>query len=471
MKGKMMNNKSRENLIMESLSNIRKAILSKEITVKEVVQLTLNQIDKHAERLNAFISISYDQSIKRANFLDKELQNGNAHGNLYGIPFAVKDCIDISGTFNTCGTEIRRKHLSRETASCVKKLESEGAIFIGKTNLHEWAFGGTSSNPFYGFVKNPWNEKYIPGGSSGGSAVAVATGMASFALGTDTGGSVRIPSSYSGVAGLQPTVGTIATDGAHPLSWTFDSIGPMARTAECIKKIFVSLIGKADYESFEKSLSKLRGKKVGVIPDYFSKSNCIDPLIFKIFENITKEMEKKGVEFHEYKIDALNDIFESFTTIVLAEAASVHSGKKYGERKHYGKDIREALAIGDLILASDYLAALRNRWLLAKEFMNVFKSVDFIITPTTPNAAELIGTEIVIWPDGNAEPLLSACCRNCIPVNYAGLCSISQPCATLDDGLPIGIQTIALPGKELDLINFACELEREFCWYFSPKGY
>jgi aspartyl-tRNA(Asn)/glutamyl-tRNA(Gln) amidotransferase subunit A len=458
-------------LAFAGLDETASAIRTGERTAVEVTQACLAQIGAHAAERNVFIRVHGQESLARAERLDADRAHGTIHGPLHGIPFAVKDIIDVAGYANSCGTAHRRnaKPATKHAAS-VQALLSAGAIVIGQANLHEWACGGTSSNPHFGTVRNVWGDNRMPGGSSGGSAVAVAAGMAFVALGTDTGGSVREPASFTGTSSLKVTAGAVSTEGVFPLSWTLDTVGPMARK---VRDLVLPYRAMADTTSALPSPprrhGRLAGTRLGIDRDYYLEEGRVEPGVYKTFANALEQLREEGVEIVEVSIPALKVAAAAFYAIMLSEASAVHSGPLRSNRESYGADVQGSLAVGDILPAQDYIAALRFRARLWQSYKEAFKEVDFLVSPGTPFVASPIGQSQISYPDGSRDSLLDACIRFTFPSNLAGIPTLCQPCGLTDEGMPVGLQFIGEPQSELALLDIGTMAEETFGWQFvSP---
>ena len=459
-------------LAFESLCNLRALLGKGEIASVDVVKACLRQISTHGERTNAFTEVFEDDALTQARYSDELRARQGATGSLHGVPVVVKDLFDIAGRVNTGGTAIRKgEPAALKSAAAVAALERAGAIIIGKANLDELAFGVASANEHFGYVNNPWGDKLIPGGSSGGSAVALASGMAYVALGSDTGGSVRIPAAFTGTAALKVTPGLISTAGCIGVSTTLDSVGPMARTVADLS-IPLALLQQTSNMRAKPSTPHMDFKRLrlGIDEQYYMNTDRMSGDCQKIMSTVLSDLQKKGVELVPIKLPSIEYAEAAQKSIVLAEAAHYHSGDRRVLRQHYGKIIKPNLALGDFVLASDYLTAMNFRLTLAKEYAAAFDAVDFIVAPGVPFSACEHDIDEYTWPDGSASHIFDAAWRSCFPSNLIGIPSLCQPCGLTDAGLPIGLQLIAPPLAEQNLLSVGAMLEREFNWYFKAPG-
>ena len=452
-----------------SLSELARGIRSGAISSVQIVEDNLARIDQLNPELNIFTRVTGEDALAQAEIRDAEAKDGKFRGPLHGLTVAVKDLIDVQGYTNSAGSAARQyADPATHNATSVERLLSDGAIVIGLTNLHEWAYGGTSVNPTFGPVGNPWMKTHIPGGSSGGSAAAVLAGMASFAVGTDTGGSVRIPASLCGVAGIKTTLGQIPTTGVMPLAWSLDTVGPIGRSVADLLDPYASMAVRQSASADPIwDDSRLRGSTVGIAAHYYADEGRTDPEVYQSFQNAVEHLKALGVRVQEVEMPSLRFASPAQYAILLSEGASIHDGDRRADRAAYGEDVRRLLAIGDTMLAQDYLAALRYRTEVARDFNRVFSEVDFLISPTTPHVATPIELQELMWPNGESESLLDAIWRNTFPSNLAGLPSSSQPCGMTRAGLPIGLQVIGPADSEWDILGFAAAVERTAGWSVS----
>lgn len=426
-------------------------------SVRHAVTAALGRITELGPALGVFTTVLAERALQQADALDRLAADGETGGPLHGTTLAVKDCIDIAGVPTTCGTAGRRNHVAGSTATCVAALEAAGAVVVGKTNMHEWAYGGTSDNPHFGPVRNPWAPERIPGGSSGGSAVAVATGMADLALGTDTGGSVRIPAAYCGVAGLKVTPGRIPLDGVEPLSWTLDTVGLLGATVESMSTAYRVLAGTG------RLITPAGGSgatpTIATIPAAFGGDGRVDGAVAQHTAAAVARLQAAGAVVAEHDLPEMATVPELFFPIVLSEAAAVHDGDRRGDRARYGDDIRTALTRGDAVPAIEYLHALRRRPEVAAALVAVLQTADVILAPASAILPTVRGTASITWADGTEEDALLACARYCLPPSFAGLPALVVPCGQ-DDGIPVGIQLIGQPGGEEHLLAVGGWVER-----------
>lgn len=447
------------------LAEAARLLRGREVSAREAVGACLARAEADAGAHAVWIELRAEAALARAARLD----DGPVTGPLHGVPFAVKDFFELEGIRTTCGSSRALPAAQvpgRRTAASVRALEEAGGVLLGTLNLHEWAFGATSTNPHHGAVRNPCDPARVPGGSSGGSAVAVALGMAFLTLGTDTGGSVRLPASWCGVSGLKVTPGAISTDGCFPLSWTLDSVGPLARSVADLDAAWGVLSTTADGPVIARDPAApvgLAGARIGVVRGDLTDTGRLDPAVARGVARALAAAEAAGARIIEIDLPATGEeIKAAQLTITLAEAANVHDGSRRAGRPLYGEDVQRLLAFGDLVVARDYIAALRFRRSFVRDLARVFDDVDVILSPTTPDRAEPIGAETVRWPDGSEEPVLEACIRFLLRWNLGGCPALGLPCGPdplEPGGLPVGLQLAARPGGERLLLDLGRELE------------
>jgi aspartyl-tRNA(Asn)/glutamyl-tRNA(Gln) amidotransferase subunit A len=432
-----------------------------ELSSEELVRDHLDRAASISE-LNAFISLLRDSALAEARRLDGMRRRGEVLGPLHGIPVTAKDLVWSKGHKTTSGSRIFADFVPDRDAPALARLRDRGAVLLGKTNLHEFAYGVSNVNPHYGAARNPWDRTRISGGSSGGSAVALASGVGYGSIGTDTGGSIRIPSSLCGTVGLKPTYGRISREGVTPLSWSLDHVGPMARTVEDVAVLYEAMSGETvDLPEREESapLSRLR---VGLHPRHFLEN--LSPDVEASVRGAVKRLESLGAAVVEIDVPEVELQGACRNTIAFAEASCYHEKNIRTRPQEYGEDTRELLRLGLLIPATDYLAALRARRLILRAFRNAFEAIDVLAAPSTPSAAPPLGASVL----ENGEDLRSGLLRLAGPFNTVGFPALSLPCGSTEKGLPLGLQLAAAPGKERLLLRVADTFERRCGLTRSP---
>ena len=448
-----------------SIAEVSELVQKKEVSPVEITQVCLDRIEQYNSTLNAFISVYADEAINQAKKAETEILKNQYKGKLHGIPLAIKDNIYFEGKITTMGSKIHKDFISDFDATTVVKLRESGAIFLGKTNMHEYALGATTDNPHYGTCRNPWDLNKIPGGSSGGSAAAVSAFLAYGALGTDTSGSIRVPAAACGLVGFKATYGRVSKYGCFPEAWSLDHIGPLTRTVADAAIIFDAISGSdskdptcLNLESTNLSqqitgdLSKLT---IGIEEDFFFQ--FIDVEVEKQVRATIDNLKRLGAKVKKVKIPSLSDAFWALTIIDTSETTAVHEPlmKKYA--KDYGSDVRFLIECGYLPSAVDYLQALQLRRIIQDDVREVFETVDVLLAPTLPSKTPSVG-ELTSVINGKSVDTIETCMHNVGPGNLLGLPSISMPCGIID-GLPVGIEIIGGPLQEINVLNLAKGLE------------
>lgn len=448
---------------IETLSGL---LAKKKISPVELTRLYLARIERLNPKLNAFITVAAESALAEAEAAERELLRRKRRGALHGIPVALKDNISTRNLRTTMGSSILRGFVPQEDATVVRKLRQAGAIVLGKTNLHEFAYGVTSENPHYGPVRNPWNPERIAGGSSGGSAVAVAAGLCAAAIGSDTGGSIRIPSALCGVVGLKPTFGRVSVHGVFPLAPSFDHVGPIARSVEDAALVLECIAGRDPLDRtsvsrpekyFRASFRKGRSRKrvrLGRPAEHFWVD--LDPEVRKITERALAAFAKSGATVAEISLPTIAAGVEAANLIAAVEATQVHERAGYfpGSFGEYGADVRGRLEQGAKVLALDYLKAQEALRQAREEMDTALEHVDVVVIPTAAIPAPPMGSERV-RVGGVEKPIRSALVDLNRPGNLTGLPAISIPCGLTSEGLPVALQFIGRRFDEAGLLGIA----------------
>jgi aspartyl-tRNA(Asn)/glutamyl-tRNA(Gln) amidotransferase subunit A len=410
--------------------------------------------------LKAYIT-HYDQAREVAKAAEAMVAADHWLGPLHGIPLAVKDNIALRGLRSTAGSKILAEWIPEDDATVAARLRGAGGIFIGKTNMHEFAWGGTTDNPHYGTARNPWDIGRFPAGSSGGSGAAVASRSCYGALGTDTGGSVRLPAAVNGIVGIRPTIGRVSNYGVIPLAWSLDTVGPMTRTVEDCAIMFNVVAGHdprdpgSALESTTDYTADLgmgvKGIRIGLISDYFFSH--LQRAVHDAVRNATAVLQDEGASTHEVRIENIHGNISAQLTVESCEPSTYHQEWLRSRPGDYGEDVRTLLEIGSLIPATTYLQAQRYRQLLRQEFMEAFKSVDVFVCPTLPFTATAVGATTVVIEGGVEEDMLSAIMQYTGVPSLTGLPALIVPGGFDEHGLPIGVQIIGRPFDEATLFR------------------
>jgi aspartyl-tRNA(Asn)/glutamyl-tRNA(Gln) amidotransferase subunit A len=439
------------------ISEIGAALRGKKLSVRELTEETLRRVADANPRLNAFLTVSATEALARAKVSDDELARGIDRGPLHGIPIAHKDNIFTRGVRTTGGSKIFADFVPDYDATIVRQLNDAGTNTIGKTGLHEFAYGITSNNPHFGAIRNPWDTERIPGGSSGGSAAAVAGRLVPLATGTDTGGSIRIPASFCGVVGLKPTYERISRKGVMPLGLTLDHAGLLAGTVRDVALAF-SLVAKHSSGYVPAPHADLRGMRIGVPENFFVER--IDPEVMLSFRAAVQTAAALGAHVTEIKLPDVEALNMVGRIAQLSEVSALLA--RYLDRgSEIGRDILVLVEQGRLIPAIDYLNAQRARTLLAREFSKLWKHLDCLMTPATPITAPKIG-ETSIAIGSFTEDVRTAATRLTRPFNVLGWPALSLPCGFSSAGMPIGLQVVGPPQQEDSLLQAGAALEDAF---------
>jgi len=440
-----------------TISEIGAALRGKKLSARELTEETLRRIADANPRLNAFLTVTDAAARAHAATLDDELARGIDRGPLHGVPIGHKDNIFTRGVRTTGGSKIFADLVPDYDATIVRQLSDAGANMIGKTGLHEFAYGITSNNPHFGAIRNPWDTECIPGGSSGGSAAAVAAGLIPLATGTDTGGSIRIPASFCGVVGLKPTYERVSRKGVMPLGLTLDHAGLLAGNVRDVAAGF-SVIAKHSSGYAPPAHADLRGMRIGVPDNFFVER--IAPDVMLSFRAAVQTAAALGAHVSEIRLpdtEALNAVGR---IVQLAEVSALLA-QHLDRRQEMGRDIVVLLEQGRLIPAIDYLNAQRVRTVLARDFSKIWKHLDCLMTPATAITAPGIGETTVAF-GSVTEDVRIAATRLARPFNVLGWPALALPCGFSDAGLPIGLQLVAPPQQEDSLLQAGAALEDAF---------
>jgi len=454
-----------------TISVLARALRKKELSPVEVTRTFLERIETHDPKINAFITILPRQALKAARQAEKEILQGRYLGAWHGIPFAAKDLFFTKGIRTTCGSKILTDFIPRYSASVIERLLAAGAILLGKLNMHEFAFGATSINPHFGPVRNPWDFGRISGGSSGGSAAALACSFAPLTLGTDSGGSIRIPAALCGIAGLKPTYGRISRFGVYPLSWSLDHPGPMAKNVADLAQAMNILAGfdprdpttaKVPVPDYTQALTQdLSGLRLGIPDNFFFER--IDEEIHSAVEKAIRDLKSLGAKVRPISVPNLPEATAAAFLILYAEGAA-SLDKWYRIRpQDMGDDIRNRLSLGSAIKATHYLKAQRIRRKMQEYFLNIFKAADALVTPQVPITAPKLDEKKVILGK-RPEEVPSALTRFTRIFNLNGFPCLSLPCGFSSSGMPIGLQVVGRPFDEETVLKVGHAYESQAPW-------
>ena len=468
---------------------LAKKIKSKEVTVVEATKAALDKIKEVDPLYNCYVTVDEEGALARAQEVQKLIDEGILTGPLAGVPVAVKDNICTKGLKTTCSSKILHNFVPTYSAEAVLNLEKAGAVILGKTNMDEFAMGSTTETSAYGVTRNPHNPEHVPGGSSGGSCAAVAAGECFYSLGSDTGGSIRQPSSFCGVTGIKPTYGTVSRYGLIAYGSSLDQIGPVAKdVTDCaaILEVIASYdpkdstsVKREDYHFTEALVDDVKGMRIGLPKDYFGEG--LDLEVKEAVLKVAKVLEEKGAIVEEFDLGLVEYAIPAYYTIASAEASSNLSrfdGVKYGHRakeyeglhdmykksrsEGFGPEVKRRIMLGSFVLSSGYydayyLKALKTKALIKKEFDKAFEKYDVILGPAAPTTAPKLGESLTDPMKMYLGDIYT------ISANLAGLPGMSVPCGKDSRGLPIGVQFLADCFKEKDMIraSYAYECSRK----------
>ena len=438
---------------ISTISVAAAALASGEISVAELVEQSLQAIEQHQSWTNAFIRIDAEAARTAARHADRARKGSAPRGPLYGVPISLKDLIDVAGQPTTAASRVLKDQVAAEDAPVVQRLRAAGAILIGKTNLHEFAFGTTSEESAWGPVRHPLDAARSAGGSSGGSAAAVATGMGLASIGSDTGGSIRIPAAACGVVGLKPSFGEVPTAGVVPLSVSLDHVGPLARTVQDAAWVWEALVSRPSEPLVP---AEIRGLRLSQLNGYFS---WLAPEVHSAFEQALEDLRRAGVEVRDDRIAGADAIAGAYVNLVLPEAAAWHARHLARQGADYTPGVRTRIESGRAISAVDYLKAREMAVTLRQQVDAALADRDALVLPTLPILAPLLGTDdIVVDPErGERLPVRAAMLRQTQLFNLTGHPAISLPLRT--DGLPIGLQLVGRRDETAALLNVAAAVE------------
>ena len=479
-----------------TLAQLSIALESKKISSEELTQLYIERCNKHNNSLNCFITITEEEALKKARQADKKRASGD-YNLLTGIPIAQKDIFCTNGTRTTCGSKMLDNFVAPYDATLIKKMNDAGLIMLGKTNMDEFAMGSSNETSFYGPVKNPWDDCRVPGGSSGGSASAVAARLSPAATGTDTGGSIRQPSSFCGITGLKPTYGRVSRYGMVAFASSLDQGGPMTQTAEDAALIMNIIAGFDEHDSTstekptdnytEKLNNSIKGLKIGLPKQYFDES--LDNNVAEVIENGLKELEKLGAKCVDVELPHTELSIPAYYVVAPAECSSNlsrYDGVRFGHRckepkdlsdlycrsrqEGFGKEVKRRIMTGTYVLSAGYydayyIKAQKIRQIISNDFQNVFKNVDIIAGPTTTGVAFKLNEKL------NDPISMYLSDLYTVSVNLAGLPAISVPSGFINK-LPVGMQLIGNYFQESLLMNVAHQYQKVTDWHQKiPQAY
>ena len=450
-----------------SLTAVAKAIADKKLSSREVTESCLKRISQFNPKLNAFMAIETEEALKAADAADAALAKGGAKGALHGVPLAHKDMYYDKGKVVTCGSKIRRDFVATTTSTALQRLKDAGTVRLGSLQMVEFAYGPTGHNPHYGPVRNPWNTDHITGGSSSGSGSAVAARLTFAALGSDTGGSIRMPAHFCGVTGLKTTVGRVSRAGAMPLSWSLDTVGPLAQTVEDCALVPELMAGYdpedppswslpgPDYMAAAKQ--PIKGLKIGV-PSAFYVDD-LDPEVARVLDETLAVLKSEGAEIVKVELPDQRQLTAACQLVLATEAAAYHKRWMIERPQDYGAQVLMRLQNGLAVPGVSYLEAMRWRGPALSTYLAAVEGTDAVIAPVAPMPAPTIADSDV----GNsldAEAVIQRITRFTRPINYMGLPSLSIPTGFTGSGLPVGMQIVGRAFDEAGIIRIGAAFQR-----------
>lgn len=451
---------------MQTIIELGKLLRDRAVSPVEVMRDCLSRIEALNPVLNAFITVTADSAREQAHQAEDQIQRGEWQGPLHGVPLAVKDLIDTAGVRTTAGSAVFKDRIPEEDAEVVRRLRQAGAVVLGKQNLHEFAYGGSSMVSHFGEVHNAWNPEFIAGGSSGGSAAAVAAGMCYGAIGTDTAGSIREPAAFCGIVGIKPTYGRVSSHGVVPLSWSLDHVGPLAL---CVADAAILLQTIAGYDEKDTTCANVpvdaygerlgqatADLRIGVPRQYFYED--LDREIAAAVEHALDVIRTMTRQVREVELDVSTD-----RTLQSAESYAYHRESVAKSPEIYQPETLRRIKTGEKVAAADYIARRRELDMVRRRITEAFKDADLLITPTTPVPAAAV-RELKENPE-SLRPREILMLRNTRPVNVWGLPAISIPCGFTGSGMPIGLQIIGRPWDEATVLRLAHAYEQATAWH------
>lgn len=463
-------------LIFLSIAELAPLIQKKQVSPVELVNESLERIHQLQPKLNSFITVTDDEARREAAQAEREIRQGRCRGPLHGIPISVKDLFCTRAIRTTAGSKVLANFVPDYDATAVAKLREAGMVMVGKAHMHEFAYGVTSDNPHYGPARNPWDLTRVPGGSSGGSAASVASSQCTASLGSDSGGSIRIPSAVCGTVGLKPTYGRVSRYGAIPLAWSLDHVGPITKSVEDAAVMLDAISGPdvrdptassrpvANYRGELMKGKRIQGVRIGVPRQYFFEH--VDSQILTSVNGAIRKLEQLGATVVEMNIPQLENCAAAEAHITLVEATSYHEAYLKKNPDDYGPGVRTDLEAGRYLLGTDYIKSQRVRTLLKNNFNQAYKHVDVIVSPTVPAFPPKIG-DVYVQSGDLREHIVDAFLRFNIPYDLTGLPAISVPCGFSSNSLPIGFQIAGNAFDENTVLRVAKAYEDATEWHLK----
>jgi aspartyl-tRNA(Asn)/glutamyl-tRNA(Gln) amidotransferase subunit A len=450
-----------------SIAEAARQIERRTLSPVELVQSALDRIEAVEDRLNAFVVVTAEQALEAARQAEQEIAGGGSRGPLHGIPVGIKDLYDVAGLPTTSSSAVRAEHVATEDSACVARLRDAGAVVVGKTHTHEFAYGVLTPT-----TRNPWDTGRVPGGSSGGSGAAVAAGECLLGMGTDTGGSIRIPASVCGTVGLKPTFGRVSRHGVTSLCWSLDHAGPLTRTVRDAALTLQAIAGfdardpgsaSEPVPDFTADLDAgVSGLTLGVPTTYFFDD--VDPEVESAVREAIGVLEAQGARLREVEVPYAEHMMAVEFGVLIPEASAYHQEMLRESGELYTDDVRVFLEAGETVLATQYIKALRVRTLVQQAFRHAFEGLDALVCPTLPAAAAEVGQQTFTFPGGREKAVIDAWVGHSAPGNVTGLPALSVPCGFTSTGLPIGLQVIGRPFDEAGVLRVGQAYESATDW-------
>jgi len=459
----------------ETIASLGAQIARQEISPVDLTKACLERTEAHEGKIKAFITICAKEALEDARRAEAEIRAGRYRGPLHGIPISLKDLVGTQGIRTTAGSKILADWIPQADATIVNKFKQAGAVILGKTNLHEFAYGPTGVNPHYGTAQNPWGPGRIPGGSSSGSGASVAHSLCPGSIGTDSGGSIRIPASLMGIVGLKPTYGLVSLKGIVPLSWSLDHAGPMTKTVADSALLLQAIAGhdpkdpssaKRSVPDYDRALQgSPKGLRIGLIKEYFDPP--LEGGIPEAVQGFAKRLQSLGMQVEEVSLPQLKHASVVSFLIMASESMTYHRPYMKDRAADYGEDVRIRLALGQFILATQYLQAQRVRRLLYRHIQEALERFDLLLSPTLPITAPKIEERKISFGGKSVDvrPVLTRFTR---AFNVTGHPALSLPGGLSPSGLPIGVQLVGRPFAEETLLCLGHAYEQVFSFPGLP---
>ena len=453
-------------LLQLGVSDVLKKIQARALSPVDLVRAYLEQIEKLNPTLNVYLTVLTEGALAAAQAAEQAIMRGETVGPLHGVPIGLKDNCDVAGVRMTAGAKFLKDNVATLDSEVAARLQKAGAILLGKLHMHEWAIGATTRNPHFGPCRNPWDPARIPGGSSGGSGAAIAADMALAAIGTDTGGSVRIPAALNGISGIRPTVGRVSIRGVVPVSWTFDTIGPMARRAEDVAHLLQVVAGYDPAEPtsvdvpvpdyFAELRAGVKGLRVGLVGGHFHTEP--EPTVTNAVRQAARVFENLGAQVEDVVLQGAEDVIDRMSELILTDAAAFHQSRMEERPEDFGQDVMTRLRRGAAISGVQYALARQEQRRWQRYMEHVFNRYDMLLAPTCGMGAPLIEES-----DGVETTRLLT--RFTYPFNLAVVPVISVPCGFTSEGLPISLQIAARHWQEALVLRAAWAYQQATDWH------